>query len=192
MRIAKITRKTKETDIELELNLDGNGKRNIKIGVGFMEHMLELFAVHGNFDFDLKCVGDTMVDDHHTVEDIGICLGKAISEALSDKKGIKRYSSVTIPMDEALSTVTIDLSGRPYLVYNVRVSGKSGNFDVELIEEFFRAVSTYGGITMHMNTLYGNNNHHVVESLFKAFSRALSEASRIVSDKIPSSKGVLE
>lgn len=192
MRTSRIIRKTKETAIELELNLDGSGKRDINIGVGFLEHMLELLAAHGNFDLSVKCSGDLKVDDHHTVEDIGICLGKAISEALGDKRGIERYASKTIPMDEALSTVTLDLSGRPYLVYNAPIKGKTGNFDVELAEEFFRAVSTYGGITMHMNTLSGSNNHHIVESLFKAFARALSEASRIVSDKVPSSKGVLE
>lgn len=192
MRIANIKRKTKETDIELTLNLDGNGERDINIGVGFLEHMLELFASHGNFDLMIKCKGDINVDDHHTVEDIGICLGKAIAQALGDKKGILRYSSITIPMDEALSTVTIDLSGRPFLVYNADISGKTGTFDVELVEEFFRAVSTFGGITLHMNKLYGNNNHHIIESLFKAFARALRKASSIVSDKIPSSKGVLE
>jgi len=192
MRTSEIVRKTKETDISLELNLDGSGMREISVGIGFLEHMLELFAVHGNFDLTLKCNGDINVDFHHTVEDIGICLGKAITEALADKKGIKRYSSVSIPMDEALSDVTLDLSGRPYLVYNVDVKGKTGDFDVELVEEFFRAVSTCGGITLHINEKYGNNNHHIIESVFKAFARALSEASRIVSDKIPSSKGMLE
>jgi imidazoleglycerol-phosphate dehydratase len=192
MRTAEIKRKTNETDINMTFNLDGSGVRDIDAGIGFIEHMLELFASHGNFDLKLKCVGDVKVDFHHTVEDIGICLGKAIAESLSDKKGIKRYASVTIPMDEALSTVTLDLSGRPYLVYNVKVSGKTGDFDVELIEEFFRAVSTYGGITLHINNLYGSNNHHVIESIFKAFARALAKAVRIVSDKIPSSKGILE
>ncbi|MGI6701523.1 MAG: imidazoleglycerol-phosphate dehydratase HisB [Christensenellales bacterium] len=192
MRTAKIDRKTKETDIYLELCLDGIGKRQVEIGIGFLEHMLELFASHGNFDLTVKCSGDINVDYHHTVEDIGICLGKAISKALNDKKGIRRYASVTIPMDEALTTVSLDLSGRPYLVYNVDISGKSGDFDVELIEEFFRAVSTYGGITLHINNLYGGNNHHIIESAFKAFTRALSEASEIISDNIPSSKGMLE
>lgn len=192
MRTAKIVRKTKETDIELELNLDGSGKREINVGIGFLEHMLELFSAHGNFDFNLKCKGDINVDYHHTVEDIGICLGKAITEALGNKKGIRRYSSISIPMDESLSTVSLDLSGRPFLVYNAPVSGKTGEFDTELMEEFFRAVSTYGGITLHMNNHYGNNNHHILESLFKAFARALSSAVEIVSDTIPSSKGVLE
>ncbi len=192
MRTAKIVRKTKETDIELELNLDGSGKREINVGIGFLEHMLELFSAHGNFDLNLKCKGDINVDYHHTVEDIGICLGKAITEALGNKKGIRRYSSISIPMDESLSTVSLDLSGRPFLVYNAPVSGKTGEFDTELMEEFFRAVSTYGGITLHMNNHYGNNNHHILESLFKAFARALSSAVEIVSDTIPSSKGVLE
>lgn len=192
MRASKITRKTKETDIILELNLDGSGIRTIDSGIGFLDHMLELLSAHGNFDLNVKCSGDTKVDDHHTVEDIGICLGKALAQALGDKKGIQRYASFTIPMDEALSTVNLDLSGRPYLVYNADIKGKTGTFDVELTEEFFRAVSTYGGITMHMSVLDGSNNHHIVESLFKAFARALSLASRVVSDQIPSSKGILE
>ena len=192
MRSGEITRKTNETDIKLKLIVDGTGVRNIQTGVGFMDHMLELFAAHGNFDLSIACKGDTEVDFHHTVEDIGICLGKAIVEALGDKRGIRRYASVTIPMDEALSTVTIDLSGRPFLVYNVEVCGKTGDFDVELIEEFMRAVSNCGGITLHINNLYGNNNHHIIESVFKAFARALKSASEIISDSVPSSKGMLE
>jgi imidazoleglycerol-phosphate dehydratase len=192
MRNGEVIRKTKETDITLKLEIEGKGDRKIDTGVGFMNHMLELFAAHGNFNFTLLCKGDTEVDFHHTVEDIGICLGKAITQALGDKKGIRRYSSVTIPMDEALSTVTIDLSGRPFLVYNVDVTGKTGDFDVELIEEFMRAVSNCGGITLHINNLYGTNNHHIIESVFKAFARALKEASEVISDMIPSSKGMLE
>lgn len=192
MRKSKITRATKETEIVLELNIDGNGIRDIDTGIGFLDHMLELFSSHGDFDLTVKAKGDIKVDFHHTVEDIGICLGKAFQEALGDKRGIARYASISIPMDEALSNVTVDISGRPYLVYQVDISGKTGDFDVELTEEFFRAVATYGGITMHMNNLTGNNNHHIIESLFKAFARAMSMACKIISDSIPSSKGVLE
>lgn len=192
MRKSKITRATKETEILLELNIDGSGERDIDTGVGFLDHMLELFSAHGNFDLIVKAKGDIKVDFHHSVEDIGICLGKAFVEALGDKRGIARYSNISIPMDEALSNVTVDISGRPYLVYNVDISGKTGDFDVELTEEFFRAVSTYGGITMHINNITGSNNHHIIESIFKAFARAMDQATKIVSDKIPSSKGVLE
>lgn len=192
MRESKIVRETKETSIYLKLELDGDGNKTIDTGVGFLDHMLELFAVHGNFDLTLNCKGDINVDDHHTVEDIGICLGKAIKDCLGDKKGIQRYAEMTIPMDESLSTVNIDISGRPYLVFNAKLEGKTGNFDCELVEEFFRAISTYGGITLHINNAYGSNKHHIIESIFKAFARALSDASKIVSNKLPSSKGVLE
>lgn len=192
MRTMKIERRTKETDICLNLNLDGSGIRNIDTGVGFLDHMLELFASHGDFDLDIRCKGDLNVDAHHTVEDIGICLGKAINEALGDKIGVKRYASVTLPMDECLANVTIDVSGRPYLVFNGDFVGKVGNYDMELTEEFFRAVSNYGGLTLHINLIYGTNNHHKVECVFKAFARALAWACEIVSDKLPSTKGVIE
>ncbi len=193
MRKAIIERKTKETTIKLELCLDGSGKSDVEIkGAGFLEHMFDLFCTHGNFDLNLRCDGDIQVDLHHSVEDIGICLGKAINEALGNKVGIKRYSSASIPMDEALSTATIDLSGRPFLVYNVDITGNTGDFEVELVEEFFRAVTTYGGITLHLNNTAGQNRHHIVESLFKAFARSLDDACTIVSDKLPSSKGMLE
>ena len=194
MRKISISRKTKETDIDLLINLDGNGNVDVDSGVGFFDHMLTLFGVHGNFDLSIKCIGDTNVDAHHSVEDIGIILGKCIASALGDKKGIKRYASISIPMDESLSTVSIDVSGRPYLVYNAEQlsQGVSKDFDFQLVEEFFRAVSTYGGLTLHINLMYGTNYHHMAESIFKAFARALREAIEIVGTKIPSSKGVLE
>ena len=194
MRKAEMTRKTKETDIALEINLDGQGNADIKSGVGFMDHMLTLFAVHGNFDLTLRCDGDIEVDGHHTVEDIGIILGKCIASALGDKRGINRYATAEIPMDEALARVTIDLSGRPFFVYNAqRLSyAFSNDFDFQLVEEFFRAVAVNGGITLHINLLYGSNYHHMAESIFKAFAKALSSAVKMVGDKIPSSKGMLD
>ncbi len=193
MRKASIERNTNETKIKLSINLDGKGTYNVNTGLGFFDHMMTLFACHSGFDFCVDCQGDIRVDGHHSVEDIGIVLGKAVAEALGDKVGIKRYASVTIPMDESLANVTMDISGRPFLVYNAEgMTGKVGDFDIELVEEFFRAVSNYGGITLHINLLYGSNNHHKIEAIFKAFARALKEASTIVSDKLPSSKGVLE
>jgi imidazoleglycerol-phosphate dehydratase len=194
MRKAEMTRKTKETDIALEINLDGQGNADIKSGVGFMDHMLTLFAVHGNFDLTLRCDGDIEVDGHHTVEDIGIILGKCIASALGDKRGINRYATAEIPMDEALARVTIDLSGRPFFVYNAQCLSYafSNDFDFQLVEEFFRAVAVNGGITLHINLLYGSNYHHMAESIFKAFAKALSSAVKMVGDKIPSSKGMLD
>lgn len=193
MRKASIERNTNETKIKLSINLDGKGTYNVNTGLGFFDHMMTLFACHSGFDFCVDCQGDIRVDGHHSVEDIGIVLGKAVAEALGDKVGIKRYASVTIPMDESLANVTMDISGRPFLVFNAKgMTGKVGDFDIELVEEFFRAVSNYGGITLHINLLYGSNNHHKIEAIFKAFARALKEASTIVSDKLPSSKGVLE
>lgn len=193
MRKASIERNTNETKIKLSINLDGKGTYNVNTGLGFFDHMMTLFACHSGFDFCVDCQGDIRVDGHHSVEDIGIVLGKAVAEALGDKVGIKRYASVTIPMDESLANVTMDISGRPFLVFNAEgMTGKVGDFDIELVEEFFRAVSNYGGITLHINLLYGSNNHHKIEAIFKAFARALKEASTIVSDKLPSSKGVLE
>lgn len=193
MRKSSIERNTNETKIKLAIDLDGQGRYDIDTGIGFFDHMMTLFACHSGFDFCVDCKGDTRVDGHHSVEDIGIVLGKAIAEALGDKKGIKRYASVSIPMDESLANVTIDISGRPFLVFNAKdMQGKVGDFDIELVEEFFRAVSNYGGLTLHINLLYGSNNHHKIEAIFKAFARALKEASLIVSDKLPSSKGVIE
>lgn len=193
MRKSQIERNTKETQIALSLNLDGNGKYDVDTGVGFFDHMMTLFACHSGFDLSVKCKGDVRVDGHHSVEDIGIVLGKAIAQALGDKVGIKRYSSVTIPMDESLANVTVDISGRQFLVFNAEgMTGKVGDFDIELVEEFFRAVANQAGLTLHINLRYGSNNHHKIEAIFKAFARALKEATEVVGNKIPSSKGMLE
>ncbi len=193
MRKSQIERNTKETQIALSLNLDGDGKYDVDTGVGFFDHMMTLFACHSGFDLRVKCKGDVRVDGHHSVEDIGIVLGKAIAQALGDKVGIKRYSSVTIPMDESLANVTVDISGRQFLVFNAEgMTGKVGDFDIELVEEFFRAVANQAGLTLHINLRYGSNNHHKIEAIFKAFARALKEATEVVGNKIPSSKGMLE
>ncbi len=191
-RRAEIVRDTKETRIRLTVDL-GGGIVEADSGIGFFDHMLELLGYHSGFGLAVGCEGDTRVDGHHSVEDIGIALGKALAKAVGDKRGIARYASVTIPMDESLATVSVDFSGRPYLVFNADFSAaKVGEFDLELVEEFFRAVATYGGITLHVNLHYGSNNHHKAEAIFKAFARALSAAVKIVSDEIPSSKGILE
>ena len=193
MRKSQIERNTKETQIALSLNLDGDGKYDVDTGVGFFDHMMTLFACHSGFDLSVKCKGDVRVDGHHSVEDIGIVLGKAIAQALGDKVGIKIYSSVTIPMDESLANVTVDISGRQFLVFNAEgMTGKVGDFDIELVEEFFRAVANQAGLTLHINLRYGSNNHHKIEAIFKAFARALKEATEVVGNKIPSSKGMLE
>lgn len=191
MRTAQINRDTKETQIKLEINLDGTGVRKIHTGVGFFDHMLELFACHSNCDLTLECKGDLNVDAHHTVEDVGIVLGKAIAEALGDKRGIARYSSVFLPMDESLAGVVLDVSGRAFLVFKAEFCGMIGDFDGQLVEEFFRAVCTNAGLTLHINLLYGQNSHHKAEAIFKGFARALRDAVKIVSDEIPSSKGVI-
>ncbi|MDR3294016.1 MAG: imidazoleglycerol-phosphate dehydratase HisB [Clostridiales bacterium] len=191
-RIAEIKRKTKETDIAIKLGLDGDGIGKIDTGIGFFDHMLDLFRVHSGFDTDIYCKGDIAVDYHHSVEDIAIVLGQCLKTALGDKKGIKRYADIAIPMDEALARVTLDISGRPFLVFNVTLKGKTGDFDLDLIEEFMRALSIHAGLTLHINLIYGNNGHHIAEAIFKALARALSDAVKIVGDKIPSSKGVLE
>jgi len=195
MRSAEIQRKTSETDIELKINLDGTGKGTIQTGVGFMDHMLTLFCKHGRFDLDVICRGDTMVDDHHSVEDIGIVLGNAIAQALSDKRGIKRYGSMLLPMDEALVLCALDLSGRSCLRYAAQIpSQKIGTFDTELVEEFFLALTRSAGMTLHIRQLDGTNSHHIVEAMFKALGRALAEAVSIderLAGEIPSTKGVL-
>jgi imidazoleglycerol-phosphate dehydratase len=176
-RKAKIRRKTTETDISIEINLDGAGKDNISTSVPFLDHMLNLFSRHGHFDLSVKSKGDTDIDDHHLVEDIGICLGKAVKKALGDKTAIRRYGSSVVPMDESLSSVTIDISGRPYLVYSVKFGNKNiGGFDPALLKEFFKAFSDQSGITLHINLMYGSNYHHMAESIFKAFARALADA----------------
>jgi imidazoleglycerol-phosphate dehydratase len=193
-RVAEITRKTKETDIKLILNLDGKGTSSIDTGIAFLDHMLDLFSAHGFFDIDIKAKGDIEVDYHHTVEDIGICLGSAIREALGEKKGIKRYGHAIIPMDEALARVVIDISNRPYLFYHVPLeSSVTGNFDTRLLKEFFKSVVNNAGITMHVELFSGDDAHHGAESVFKAFSRALDQATQIDErlDIVPSTKGLL-
>ncbi|MFT5873278.1 MAG: imidazoleglycerol-phosphate dehydratase [Clostridium sp.] len=176
-RQAKIVRESKETKIEASVNLDGSGIYEGDTGIGFFDHMLCLFAKHGLLDLYVKAVGDLNVDSHHTIEDVGIVLGMAIKEAMKGKEGIKRYGTSFVPMDETLSTVSVDLSGRPYLVFDADFTvDKIGSFDTEMVEEFFRAVATNGGITLHARVIYGKNNHHMVEALFKAFGKALSEA----------------
>lgn len=194
MRTAEINRKTKETDIKLSINLDGTGKRSISTGIGFFDHMLDLFGAHSGYDFNVDCKGDLQVDFHHTVEDVGIILGQAIKSALGDKRGIARYSSAFIPMDETLTSVIVDVSGRPVLVYNCKIlqNGSAGDFECQLVEEFFRAVAINAGLTLHINYLYGVNYHHIIESIFKGFAHAMKDATKVVSDEIPSSKGVLD
>lgn len=193
-RAGKIKRKTGETEIQMELKLDGKGNYNIDTGVPFLDHMLTLFTVHGFFDLEIQAKGDTEVDDHHTVEDLGICLGQAFSKILGDKKGIARYGCCYLPMDETLIRVVVDLSNRPYLHYEVPISEqKVGTFDTQLAKEFMRAFSQHGGITMHIDLLHGENGHHIIEAVFKGLSRAISEATRPLSgfDKALSSKGSL-
>ena len=195
MRSAEIKRKTGETDITLKLCLDGTGASDIKTGCGFLDHMLTLFAKHSHFDLSVDCNGDTYVDYHHTVEDIGICLGMAFLEALGDKKGIVRYADKTIPMDEALVLVAIDISGRGYLGYSLDVpSYRVGDFDTELCEEFMQAFVREAKITMHVRKLAGENSHHIIEGAFKAMARALSAAAVIdanFANEVPSTKGVI-
>lgn len=195
MRKASISRKTAETDIRLELNLDGTGTCSIATGCGFMDHMLTLFASHGRFDLQVTCQGDTYVDDHHTVEDIGICLGMAFAQALGDKRGITRYGSFLLPMDEALIQTAADISGRSCLCYGLAVpSQKIGTFDTELVEEFFLAFIRNCPMSLHIRQLAGSNSHHIVEGCFKSVARTLKAAVAIdaaCSDQIPSTKGVL-
>lgn len=193
-RYASIKRDTTETQIELALNLDGEGKRELEIPVPFLRHMLDLFAKHGGFDLTINAKGDIDIDDHHTVEDIGIALGQAFKQAIGDKSGIRRYGNRFTPMDEALAQVTIDISGRSFLVFNAEFPKEYvGTFNTELVEEFFRAFVGNAGVTLHINVQYGTNTHHMIEGIFKAFGGALSEASfRDPNIKgIPSTKGVL-
>ena len=195
MRISNITRNTKETKITLMLNLDGTGISNIDTGCGFLDHMLTLFASHGKFDLDVKCDGDTHVDYHHTVEDIGICLGEAFSEALGDKKGILRYGYMILPMDESLILSAVDLSGRAYLGYGLEIPAyRIGTFDTELVEEFFYGFVRCAKCTLHISQLDGKNSHHIIEGAFKSVARSLRKAvtlSKKYRDEIPSTKGVL-
>ena len=179
-RIAEITRETKETQIRLCLNLDGNGTSNINTGVGFLDHMLELFAKHGFFDLEIEAKGDLHVDAHHTTEDIGICLGQAFQKAVGDKEGMRRFGSFTIPMYESLARVDLDICGRPYLHYETPLDfGKIGEFDIELSEEFFHGFVNNSGTTLHINVPYGTNQHHIVEAIFKAVAKALDIATQI-------------
>ena len=195
MRCAEIKRTTAETDITLSLSLDGTGKSDVNTGCGFLDHMLTLFAKHGRFDLTLICKGDTQVDDHHTVEDVGICLGKAFREALGDGCGITRYGSMMLPMDETLALCAVDISGRACLVYGLDIPApRVGSFDTELVEEFFAAFVRSASLTLHVKKLDGRNSHHVIEGAFKAFARAMEQAVAIDptrAGEIPSTKGVL-
>ncbi|MBI1320803.1 MAG: imidazoleglycerol-phosphate dehydratase HisB [Candidatus Hydrogenedens sp.] len=195
MRVGKIERKTNETDIALELNLDGTGNSDIETGIGFFDHMLQQIARHGVMDLKIAAKGDLHIDPHHTVEDVGICLGRAFTQALGEPKGIQRYGFASVPMDEALGEVSLDISGRPFLVFNAAIPGERvGEFDTELTEEFFRAFAMNARITLHLNLRYGSNSHHCIEGLFKAAARALRQAvsrdDRVTG--IPSSKGALD
>lgn len=194
-RTAAVERNTKETKIKATLNLDGNGNSDIKTGIGFLDHMLDLLTRHSGMDMSVLCDGDLFVDGHHTTEDIGIVIGKMIAEALGDKRGINRYGFASIPMDEALATCSLDISGRAFLVLKAEFGGEYvGEFATELVEEFFRAVAFNAGITLHINCEYGANDHHKIEAMFKAFARALRIAITVderFKDEIPSTKGVL-
>ena len=194
MRTAEITRNTAETNISLKLNLDGTGKTEVSTGVGFLNHMLTLFAAHGKFDLEVRCVGDTDVDDHHSVEDVGICLGQAFRQALGDKRGITRYGSFLLPMDETLILAAVDISGRSSLNDALEIpTEKIGSFDTELVEEFFLGFTRSCPMSLHLRKLAGTNSHHIVEGAFKAFGRAMKAAVALDgTDKIPSTKGVLE
>lgn len=195
MRKAEIERKTTETAISVGINLDGTGVYDVKTGVGFLDHMLEQLARHSSVDITLRAKGDTHIDDHHVTEDAGIALGQAVARALADRKGIRRFASHHVPMDEAMIGAAIDISGRPYLVWNVSFSSpKIGDFDTELVREWFQAFAMNAGITLHINMLYGGNNHHIAESCFKALARVLGEAIEIDprhGGRVPSTKGSL-
>ena len=195
MRIAKVSRKTKETSIEAEVNLDGKGVYKVDTGIGFLNHMLEQLSKHSLMDINLNAKGDLHIDLHHTTEDSGIVLGEAIAKALGDKKGIKRYAHAYIPMDETLSRVSLDISNRPYLVWNVKLKvEKLGEMDTELFKEWFQAFSQSAGITLHIENIYGDNSHHIIESCFKGLARALRlalEKDARAGDSLPSTKGIL-
>lgn len=192
MRRGFVERNTLETKVKVKINLDGSGKAEIDTGIGFLDHMLTLFTFHSKFDVTVKCRGDLQVDDHHTIEDLGICLGQSFKDALGEKIGIKRYSTVYIPMDESLAYTSLDISNRPYLVFNVNFkSERIGNMSTQMFKEFFRAFVNESRITLHINLIYGENDHHKIEAVFKSFARALREGSEVVSGDISSSKGVL-
>jgi imidazoleglycerol-phosphate dehydratase len=193
-RKAGVNRKTKETDISLRLDLEGSGKHSIHTGIPFFDHMLSLLTYHSSMDLSLKARGDLGVDAHHTVEDVGICLGDGIRKALGEAKGIQRYGMALIPMDEALASVALDLSMRPWLVFHMKLKrSRIGSFDLELVEEFFKTLCNHGRLTLHVNLLYGRNSHHMVEAVFKGFGRALSQAISLDerSTRVPSTKGIL-
>ena len=191
-RTAQIHRQTKETDIVCELNLDGVGRYEMDTGAGFLDHMLTHLSKHGRIDLTVKAKGDLHIDPHHTTEDIGICLGECLLSALGDKKGIARYGYSSVPMEDALANVSLDLSGRPACVYNAEYrSNKIGDFDVECVEEFLRAFSNSGKFNLHVNVPYGTNSHHIAEAIFKALGQAIATAVRIVGTEIPSTKGQL-
>jgi len=191
-RTAKIHRKTKETDVAVVLNLDGEGKYQIDTGVGFLDHMLTHLSKHSRIDTIVTAKGDLEVDVHHTVEDIGLCLGECLSKALGDKKGINRYGSSSVPMEDALANVSIDLSGRPSCVYNVEYrTSKVGDFDVECLEEMLRSFSNTGKLNLHVNVPYGTNSHHIAEAIFKALGQSLGAAVKITGTDVPSTKGIL-
>ena len=195
MRTSEINRNTTETQIRLRLNIDGSGTCVADTGIGFLDHMLTLFTRHGNFDLEIRCAGDVNVDDHHSTEDIGICLGQAFSQALGQMAGIRRYSHKLLPMDEALILCALDISGRGYLQYDMQIpTEKVGAFDTELVKEFFMAFTRNAGVTLHLRQLSGSNSHHIIEAAFKAFGRAMREAASVdpsLSGQIPSTKGVL-
>lgn len=192
MRQVQLERNTSETQIKLTLNIDECAESSIITGVGFFDHMLNLFARHSGCTLDLFCIGDLHVDSHHTVEDCGILLGKALAACLEDKRGLARYGEATIPMDEVLAQAVVDISGRSYLVFQAELPKTTlGNFEVEMVEEFFRAVAFNAGLTLHIRVLYGNNLHHIIEAMFKAFARAMKVAMQQSGDQIPSTKGVL-
>jgi len=192
MRETVLERTTKETDIRVGVNLDHWGEAKINTGIGFFDHMLHAFAFRAGITLHVTCKGDLQVDGHHTVEDVGITLGQAIRKSLGDKAGIRRFGSAAIPMDEALVNCVLDISGRPYLVFNAQFPApKVGDFETELVEEFFRAVALHSGITLHINLAYGRNTHHIVEAMFKAFGVAFGQAILQAGDEIPSTKGVL-
>ncbi len=192
MRQASLIRKTNETEIELDLDIDGEGNSEVETGMGFFDHMLSLFAKHSGCDLNVSCQGDLYVDTHHSVEDIGIVLGKAMKDALGDKNGIRRYGAALIPMDETLAEAAIDLSGRSYLVFNAAFTAeKAGEFPLEMMEEFFRALSHNAEMTLHINLRYGKNNHHMAEAIFKAFAHAFQDAATFDGNGVLSTKGVL-
>jgi len=193
-RTSNINRKTNETNINLSLNLDGEGKRSVSTGIGFFDHMLDLLAKHALFDLDIKATGDTNVDFHHTVEDVGICMGLAVKEALGEKAGIVRFSNVSVPMQESLANIALDISGRSALVFNAKLDSKKiGDFDSELIKEFLEAFTVNAGLNLHIDVPYGENAHHIAEAIFKGLAKALDRATRIDerTDEVPSTKGVL-